>query len=152
MLGGIIVWILACGVAYPRMPLFLQDVNHPGEERTVGLVARVADNIKTLRKALDDADFTGTPVREAGKGDVLSFLWSEATSHLQRPISDSKLRLVTCHCFWQYTVLTPSSRVLCTCRPLRTGGQRLAGDVHHARADRPAAARPRAAGACAVPD
>jgi hypothetical protein len=37
----------------------------------VGLVARVADNIKTLRKALDDADFTGTPVREAGRGEVV---------------------------------------------------------------------------------
>ena len=34
----------------------------------MGLVARVADNISTLRKALDDANFTGGAVREAGKG------------------------------------------------------------------------------------
>jgi hypothetical protein len=40
----------------------------------VGLVARVADSVDALRKALDDANFTGTPVREAGNGAYLQSL------------------------------------------------------------------------------
>lgn len=47
----------------------MQDVNHPSEERTVGLVARVADSASAIRHALDSVAFHKTPVREAGKDD-----------------------------------------------------------------------------------
>jgi hypothetical protein len=47
----------------------------------VGLVARVADNTTTLRKALDDANFAGRPVREAGKVEcILSLVFRGDTA------------------------------------------------------------------------